>query len=78
MNPVILGALLLYLAFLAFYTVWGIFLGYHLLRFAPRRETAVLSIGTFVIVTCILLVLSVAALMRLDWSASFVVPFFGG
>lgn len=77
MNPLILGALLLYLAFLAFCTVWGIFLGYHMLRFAPRRETAVLSIGAFVIVTLALLFFSLAALLRLDWSASFAVPLSG-
>lgn len=69
MNPVAVGALLVYLAFLAFYALWSIFLSYHLLKFAPHRQTAVLSIGLFLGVTLVLLLVSFAAFLRLDWSA---------
>ncbi len=69
MSPLLLGGLVSYIAFLVFYAVWALFMGYHLVRFAPRRETVLMSIGVFVVVTVALLLLSVAALLRLDWSA---------
>jgi len=74
MNPLAIGALLFYVAFLAFYALWSIFLAYHLLKFAPHRETAIASLGLFVGVTLVLLLVSVAAFLRLDWSAPFTVP----
>lgn len=69
MSPVALGALLVYLAFLAFYALWSVFLAYHLLKFAPHQQTAVLSVGLFLGVTLVLLLVSIAAFLRLDWSA---------
>lgn len=74
MNPVAVGALLFFLAFLAFYAVWSLFLVYHLLKFAPARDAAVVAITLFAGVTAVLLLVSAAALLRLDWSAPFVIP----
>lgn len=74
MNPVALGAFLVYLAFLAFYALWSVFLSYHLLKFAPHRQTAVLSVSLFLGVTLVLLLVSVAAFLRLDWSAPVGLP----
>ncbi|TSC72285.1 MAG: hypothetical protein G01um101438_603 [Parcubacteria group bacterium Gr01-1014_38] len=74
MNPLALGALLFFLLFLAFYAIWSVFLAYHLLRFAPRRETAIVSIILFVGVTLFLLLVSVAGFLRLDWSAPTTLP----
>lgn len=74
MNPVALGALLVYLAFLAFYLLWSVFLAYHLLKFAPHRQTAVLSISLFLGVTLLLLVVSGAAFLRFDWAAPAALP----
>lgn len=74
MNPLALGALFFFLLFLAFYAVWSVFLAYHLLRFSPRREISVVAIGLFVGVTLLLLLVSVAAFLRLDWSAPTTLP----
>jgi hypothetical protein len=74
MNPLALGALLFFFLFLTFYAIWSVFLAYHLLKFAPRRETAIVSLILFVGVTLFLLLVSVAAFLRLDWSAPTTLP----
>lgn len=74
MNPVALFAVVLYILFLLFYAVWGLFLLYHLLRFAPRREAALVGSAIFLSVTVVLLLISVAYFTRVDWSASLVFP----
>lgn len=71
MSPVVAIALLAYTAFLLFYVVWSLFLGYHLLRFAPQREVAVIHLWVFVGVTVFLLLVSVGAFVQLDWAAPF-------
>ena len=69
MNPVVLVAIALYVLFLAFYVIWSLFLLYHLLRFAPRREAALVGSTVFLVVTVFLLLVSVAYFTRIDWSA---------
>ena len=74
MSPVTVGTLLVYLAFLAFYAAWSFFLAYHLLKFAPHRQIAMMSMALFVGISLLLLLVSVAAFLRLDWSAPVGLP----
>lgn len=73
MNPVLLGALVFFGAFFVFDVVWSFFILYHLLRFAPHRESAVMQAFVFLGVTGLLLIGVVVALVQVDWSASFFV-----
>ncbi len=74
MNPVLLGALLLYGLFLVFYALWGLFLVYHLFRFTPHKEMAIVGSAVFLGVTIFLLLVSIGYFSRVDWAAPFTVP----
>lgn len=74
MSPLVLVAVVLYVLFLVFYLVWSLFLLYHLLRFAPRREAALVGSAIFFGVTAVLLLVSGAFFLRIDWSAPLILP----
>lgn len=74
MNPILALALLLYGAFLIFYTIWGAFLVYHLMRFAPQKDTAFISSAVFIAVTVFLLLVSLNYFGRVDWSSAVTFP----
>lgn len=73
MNPILLGALILYVVFLLFYALYGFFLLYHLFRFAPHKDVAFVVSAVFLGVTIFLLLVSIGYFSRLDWSVSFLV-----
>lgn len=66
MNPLFAGALLLFLLFLALYALWGFFIIYHLFRFSPRKEMAVVGSAVFLVVTVFLLLVAMASLWQVD------------
>lgn len=74
MNPILLGALILYGLFLLFYALWGLFLVYHLFRFTPHKEMAIVGSAVFLGVTVFLLLVSIGYFNSADWSASFSLP----
>lgn len=77
MNPLLLGGLILFGLFLLFYAVWSAFLIYHLLRFALRREVALIQVAVFAAVSLFGLALTVAALFRVDWGGPLFPPRLG-
>ena len=77
MNPVLAGAVVVYVLFLLFYAIWSLFLLYHLFRFAPHRSAALGGSVMFFGVTVMLLLVSFAYLASVPWSASFAFPLSG-
>jgi len=69
MNVLLVGALVLYVAFLGFYAVWSFLLGYHLLRFGPNPAAARGLFAVYVGITALLLIISAIALARVGWSS---------
>lgn len=74
MNPLIAGATVLFLALLAFYALWGFFIIYHLLRFSPRKEVAVVGSVVFVVVTVFILLVGFASFRHVDTDALLYLP----
>ena len=74
MNPILLGAVVLYVLFLAFYAIYGLFLLYHLFRFSPHKDMALVGSAVFLGVTIFLLLVSVGYFGRIAWDAPFTIP----
>lgn len=74
MNPVLAGAFLLFVAFLLFYALWGFFLIYHLFRFSPHREMAVVGTVIFLAVTVFILLVTLASYSQIDTAAPLRLP----
>lgn len=69
MHPLLAVALFLFLAFLLFYVVEGVFLVYHLLRFSVRRDVARVGTSVFLIVSFALIAISLGYILRISWDA---------
>lgn len=69
MNPVLLAALGLFLVFLLFYVVWGLFLCYHLFRFSPRKDVAAVGTTLFAVVTLFILLVAAASFNQIETDA---------
>lgn len=74
MNVVLAAALLLFGLFVLFYSLWSFFILYHLLRFSPRKETALAGALVFVGVTALLLIIAFANIATIDWNAPLTLP----
>lgn len=74
MNPLLAGAILLLLVFLVLYMLWGFFIIYHLLRFSPRKEIAVVGSVVFVVVTVFILLVGLASFRLVDTDAPLRLP----
>jgi hypothetical protein len=74
MHPVLIVAVTLYIIFLLFYVLHGIFLAYHLLRFSVRHDTARTFTGVFAIMSLAVLVIGITMLLRIRWDAPLFPP----
>lgn len=64
--------LLAFLAFVVFFVIHTIFLAYHLIRFSVYPDQGRLIAGAIAGISVLLLILSAAALFRIDWSTPFI------
>lgn len=69
MNPILLAALLVFVFFLLFYVIWGFFLCYHLFRFSPRKDMAVVGTTLFIVVTLFILLIAAASFSQIETDA---------
>lgn len=74
MNVVLSAALLFFGLFVLFYALWSFFILYHLIRFSPRKETALVSMLVFVGVTAFLLIIAFANVAQINWEAPLTLP----
>jgi hypothetical protein len=74
MHPVLAVTLALFVVFLLFYVVHGIFVVYHLLRFSVRPDMAKILALVYGITSIILLLVAGTFVVRIRWNAPLLLP----